>query len=45
MVRVIEWVAEIEVWGNYDLTDGDLIYGWGMKRADVDSIGVAPCPD
>ena len=45
MVKVIEWVAEIEVWGNYELTDGDLIRGWDMKRADVDSVEVEPNPD
>ena len=45
MVRVIEWVAGIEVWGNYHLTDRDLIHGWDLKGADVDSVDVAPCPD
>ena len=45
MVKVIEWVAELEVWGNYELTDGDLIHGWDMKRADVDTVDVAPNPD
>ena len=45
MVKVIEWVAEIEVWSNYELTDGDLIHGWDMKRADVDIVDVAPNPD
>ena len=44
MVLVTEWVAQIEVWGNYDLTDGDLIHGWDMKRADIDG-DVAPYPD
>ena len=45
MVKVIEWVAELELWGNYELTDGDLIHGWDMKRADVDTVDVAPNPD
>ena len=45
MVKVIEWSAELEVWGNYELTDGDLIHGWDMKRADVDTLDVAPNPD
>ena len=26
MVIITKWVAEIEVWGNYDLTDGDFIH-------------------
>ena len=45
MVKVIEWSAELEVWGNYELTDGDLIHGWDMKRPDVDTLDVAPNPD
>ena len=45
MVLVIEWVAQIEVWGNYDLTDGHLIHGWDTKRANVDGVDVAPCLD
>ena len=45
MVKVIEWSAQLEVWGNYELTDGDLIHGWEMKRADVDTLDVAPNPD
>ena len=45
MVKVIEWVVELEVWGNYEVTDGDLIHGWDMKRADVDTVDVAPNPD
>ena len=45
MVKVIEWSAELEVWGNYELTDGDLIHGWDMRRADVDTLDVAPNPD
>ena len=45
MVKEIEWVAELEVWGNYEVTDGDLIHGWDMKRADVDTVDVAPNPD
>ena len=44
MVLVTELVAQIEVWGNYDLTDGDLIHGWDMKRADIGG-DVAPYPD
>ena len=45
MVKVIEWAAELEVWGNYELTDGDLIHGWDMKRSDVATLDVAPNPD
>ena len=45
MVKVIEWSPELEVWGNYELTDGDLIHGWDMKRPDVDTLDVAPNPD
>ena len=45
MVKVIEWAAKLEVWGNYELADGDLIHGWDMKRADVDTVDVAPNPD
>ena len=45
MVIVIEWVAEIEVRSNYELTDVDLIHGWDMKLADVDTVDVAPNPD
>ena len=44
MVLVTEWFAQIEVWGNYDLTDGDLIHGWDMKRADIGG-DVAPYTD
>ena len=36
LVIIQEWVAEIEVWGNYDLTDGDFIHGWDMDRLDLD---------
>ena len=45
MVKVIEWSAELGVWGNYELTAGDLIHGWDMRRADVDTLDVAPNPD
>ena len=45
MVKVIEWSAELEVWGNYELTDGDLIHGWDMKWLDVATLHVAPNPD
>ena len=44
MVLIIEWVARIEVWGNYDLTDGDLIHGCDMKRSNIDG-DIAPYPD
>ena len=44
MVLITEWVAQIEVWGNYDVTDGHLIHAWDMKRSDIDS-DVAPYPD
>ena len=43
IVLTTEWVAEIEVWGNYDLTDGDLIHGWDMKQSDIDG-NIAPYP-
>ena len=45
MVKVIEWSAKLEVWGNYELTDGDLIHGWDMKPPDVHTLDVAPSPD
>ena len=45
MVKVIEWAVEIEVWGNYELADGDLIHGWDMRRADVDTLDLAPNPE
>ena len=35
IVLITEWVAEIEVWGNYELTDGDLIHGWVMDWSDL----------
>ena len=44
MVPITEWVAQIEVSGNYDVTDGDLIHGWDMKRSDLDG-DIAPFPD
>ena len=44
MVLITEWVAQIEVWGNYDLTNEDLIHGWDMKRSPIDS-DVAPYPE
>ena len=44
MVLITEWVARIEVWGNYDLTDGDLIHGWDMKRSGING-NIAPYPD
>ena len=36
LVIIQEWVAEIEVWGNYDVTDGDFIHGWGMDPSHLD---------
>ena len=44
MVLITEWGAKSEVWGNYDVTDGDLIHGWDMKRSDIDG-NIAPYPD
>ena len=44
MVLITEWVAQIEVWGNYDLTDGDLIHGRDTKWSDIDD-GLAPYLD
>ena len=44
MVLITEWVAEIEIWGNYDLTDGDLIHGWDMAPSDLGG-DIAPYPD
>ena len=44
MVLITEWVAQIEVWGNYDLTDADLIHGCDMRRSDIDG-DFAPYPD
>ena len=35
MVLITERVAEIEVWGNYDLTDGDFFHGCDMDRPDL----------
>ena len=32
---VEEWFAKIKFWGNYELTDGDMIYGWSMARTDL----------
>ena len=39
-----EWVAEIEVWGNHDLTDGDFIHGLDMDRTNLEDH-IAPAPD
>ena len=44
MVLITEWVAQIEVWGNYDLTDGHLIHGWDMKRSVING-DIATYPD
>ena len=44
MVIIREWVAEIEVWGNYDLTHGDFIHGWDINRTDFGDH-IAPPPD
>ena len=44
MVVITEWVAQIEVWGNYGLTVGDLIHGWDMDRSDLGG-DIAPAPD
>ena len=44
IVILTEWVAEIEVLGNYDLTNGDFIHGWDMDRPDLGDH-IAPAPD
>ena len=44
MVLIAECVAEIEVWHNYHLTDGDLIHGCHMDRRDLGD-DIAPAPD
>ena len=44
LVIIHEWVAEIEVWGNYDLTEGDFFHGWDMDRSDLD-LHAAQAPD
>ena len=36
MLLITESVAQFEVWGNHDVTDGDLIHGWDMDRSDLE---------
>ena len=28
------WASEMEVWGNYELSDGDMVHGWDADKFD-----------